>query len=70
MSIKMNDPQTAIAWLDRALRTAPDDVRLLGPMAEVQIRSGDKAAAQATIARALEKDPANATLVALARRAR
>jgi tetratricopeptide (TPR) repeat protein len=70
MSIAMNDLQTATAWLSRALRTAPDDVRLLGPMAEVQIRSGDKAAARATIARALEKDPANATLVALARRAR
>jgi tetratricopeptide (TPR) repeat protein len=70
MSIRMNDLQTATTWLSRALRTAPDDVRLLGPMAEVQIRSGDKAAARTTIARALEKDPANATLVALARRAR
>ena len=70
MSIRMNDPQTATAWLSRALRTTPDDVRLLGPMAELQLRSGDKAAARATIARALEKDPANPALVALARRAR
>jgi tetratricopeptide (TPR) repeat protein len=70
MSIRMNDLQTATAWLVRALRTAPDDVRLLGPMAEVQIRSGDRAAARATIARALEKEPANPALLAIARRAR
>jgi tetratricopeptide (TPR) repeat protein len=70
LSVKLNDPQTAVAWLERALRLAPDDLRVLTQLADAQLRAGDRAAAATTIARALEKDPANAALLALARRAR
>ena len=39
-------------------------------LADAQIKSGDWTAAQATIARGLDKDPKNAQLLALARRIR
>jgi tetratricopeptide (TPR) repeat protein len=70
LSIRVNDPQTAVAWLLRATSASPNDVRLLASLADAQIRAGDKAAAQATLARALDKEPKNVQLLALARRAR
>jgi Flp pilus assembly protein TadD len=70
LSLKLNDPQTAVAWLERALRTAPEDVDLFAQLADAQIRAGDRAAAETTIARALEKHPSNGALLALSRRAR
>ena len=70
LSLTLNDPRTAVSWLDRALHATPDDVRLIGLMADAQLRSGDRPAAQATLARGLEKDPANPALLALSRRAR
>jgi tetratricopeptide (TPR) repeat protein len=70
LSTKLNDSPTAVSWLERALRMAPDDVGVLVQLADAQIRAGDSAAAQATIARGLEKDPTNRTLLALGRRAR
>jgi len=70
LSVKLNDPLTAVSWLERALRAAPDDVRLLAQLADAQMRAGDSPGAQATIARGLEKDPINVTLLALSRRAR
>jgi Flp pilus assembly protein TadD len=70
LSMQLNDPQTAIAWLERALRAAPDDVRMLTQLADAQIRAGDRVTAEATIARALAKDPSNAGLLALNRRVR
>ena len=68
LSVRMNDPQTAVTWLQRACDKAPDDVRLLASLADAQIRAGDRAAATATITRGLEKDPTNPLLVALGRR--
>jgi len=70
LSIKLNDPQTAVAWLERALRIVPEDLRLLTQLAEAQMRDGNRAGAEATIARALKKDPSNPALLALSRRAR
>jgi tetratricopeptide (TPR) repeat protein len=70
LSVKLNDPPTAVSWLERALRTVPDDVRVLAQLADAQIRAGDGPAAQTTIARGLEKDPANRALLTLSRRAR
>jgi tetratricopeptide (TPR) repeat protein len=70
LSLKLNDPQTAVAWLERALRTAPEEVDLFAQLADAQIRAGDRAAAETTIARALEKHPSNGALLALSRRAR
>jgi tetratricopeptide (TPR) repeat protein len=70
LSLRLNDPQTAVTWFDRAVSSSPNDVTLLAGLADAQLRSGDRPAAQATLARGLEKDPKNAQLLALARRAR
>ena len=70
LSVKLNDPPTAVSWLERALRIVPDDVRLMAQLADAQMRAGDGPAAQGTIARGLEKDPTNRALLALGRRAR
>jgi tetratricopeptide (TPR) repeat protein len=68
LSMKLNDPASAIEWLQKAIARGSDDVRLLAPLAEAQIKAGDRDAAQQTIARGLEKDPKNAPLLALSRR--
>jgi len=70
LSVKMNDPRTAVYWLERVATLAPDDVRVLADLADAQLRTGDRAAAQTTIARGLEKDPSSTALVALRQRAR
>jgi tetratricopeptide (TPR) repeat protein len=70
LSLRLNDPETAIRWLTRAAASSPNDVRLLVSLADAQIRAGARDAAQATIARGLEKDPKNPTLLLLSRRAR
>ena len=69
LSLKVNDPLSAAQWMARASALAPDDVRVLAALADAQLRAGDVDAARATIARGLERDPANATLAGLARHA-
>ena len=68
LSLRLNDPQTAVQWLSRALSASPNDTRLLAPLAEAQVRAGTRDAAQATVAHGLEKDPNNAALLAVAQR--
>ena len=70
LSLRLNEPQTAVRWLTRAASSSPNDVRLTAALADAQLRAGDREAAQATLARGLEKEPTNPTLLALARRAR
>ncbi len=70
LSLRLRDPATAVSWLTQAASASPNDVRLLAALADAQIRSGDRTAAQATIARGIEKDPKNPQLLALARRAK
>jgi tetratricopeptide (TPR) repeat protein len=70
LSLRLHDPQTAVAWLDRGLRLQPEDVDLLAQMAEAQILAGNKPGAQAALTRGLLKDPANQKLLALTRRVR
>lgn len=65
LSMKLNDPETAIAWLDRAARISPGDLRVIGRLADAQLHAGDRTAAQTTIARGLAIDPSNAALLAL-----
>ena len=69
LSLRLKEPQTAVVWLSRAAGSG-SDVRLLASLADAQIRSGDADAARATLARALDKDPRNPQLLALADRAR
>ena len=69
LSLRLNDPATAVHWLAQAAAADPGDVRLLTSLADAQIRAGERVAAQATIARGLERDPKNPVLASLARRA-
>jgi len=69
LSLQLNEPHTAVAWLTRAASSNPNDVRLIVSLADAQFRARDSAAAQVTVARGLEKDPKNAALLTLARRA-
>jgi predicted Zn-dependent protease len=69
LSLKLNDPDTAVLWLRRALRLAPEDLRILLQLAEAELRAGDPSAGE-TIARGLERDPDNSTLLELASRSR
>jgi Flp pilus assembly protein TadD len=66
----MNEAGAAVDWLRKATLASPNDNRLLTALAEAQIRAGDREAARATIARGLEREPKDAALLALARRAR
>ena len=70
LSILLDDTTMAVEWLRRADAVGDTDVRLLESLAGAQLRAGDRPAAEATIARGLEKDPGNAALLALARKAR
>jgi tetratricopeptide (TPR) repeat protein len=70
LSLRLDEPSAAIAWLQRAAAASPGDVGLLASFAEAQLRAGDRTAAQRTIASGLDKDPENAALVALSHRER
>jgi tetratricopeptide (TPR) repeat protein len=69
LSLHLNDPATAVEWLQRA-SAAGDDAPLAGLLAEAQLKAGDRRAAEATIARGLGMDPDDAALLALSRRLR
>jgi tetratricopeptide (TPR) repeat protein len=68
LSIALDDPQTAVVWLERTARMTPGDIGILTELAEAQLRAGDDAGAKASIAVGLEKDPSNARLALLLRR--
>jgi tetratricopeptide (TPR) repeat protein len=70
LSLRLNDAAGAVDWFGRALLATPNDLRLVASLADAQLRSGDRAAARATIARGLERDAADPPLLDLARRAR
>jgi Flp pilus assembly protein TadD len=66
--LRLDDPETAVRWLRRALDATPNDVRLLAGLGEAQLKAGDRDAARTTIERGLAIDPEHAGLRALARR--
>jgi Flp pilus assembly protein TadD len=68
LSLELNEPRTAIRWLQQALASHGADIRLIGLLAEAQLRAGDRERAEATVARGLELDPANEELLALRKR--
>ncbi|MFI5179461.1 MAG: tetratricopeptide repeat protein [Vicinamibacterales bacterium] len=70
LSARLNDWVGAAEWYGKAQTATPNDLRLAASLADAQLRSGDRAAAAATIARGLEKDANNAPLLSLARRTR
>jgi len=62
LSLRLNDPDTAVDWLDQASSSSPNDTKLLALLAEAQLRAGDAEAAHASIERGLAKEPTNGTL--------
>lgn len=68
LSLTVNDPATAIAWLTRASAAAPDDLKTLVALAEAELKAGHRDAAQATLKRGLQLDPANIQLHGLSKR--
>lgn len=70
LSRRVQDYRTAAQWLGRAAAAMPNDAGLAAELGEAQWRAGDRDAARATIAAALERDPHHALLVALQRRLR
>ena len=68
LSLKVNEPAAAAAYFLRAAENG--DATLLARAADAQSRAGDLDAARETLARALEKEPANKTALALQRRLR
>jgi Flp pilus assembly protein TadD len=69
LSLHMNEPATAIEWLERA-SAADADPRLAELLAEAQLKAGDRPAAEATIERGLARYPKDAALLALSRQLR
>lgn len=70
LSLRLNDAPTAVEWLRRAADAAPPESRLLASLADAELRTGEREAARATIARGLQNDPKNPAFLGLARRAR
>jgi tetratricopeptide (TPR) repeat protein len=69
LSLRLNDPATAVRWLKQASLAAPDDMHLVAQLADAQLRAGDRAGARATVAAGLRKDSSNVILLELKRRA-
>ena len=67
LSLKLNEPAVAATYFLRAADGA--DATLLARAADAQLRAGDKDAARATVAKALEKDPQNLLAQTVYRRA-
>ena len=68
LSLTVNDPATAVAWLTRAAAAAPEDLKTLVALAEAELKAGNRDAAQATLKRGLQIDPANIQLRGLSKR--
>jgi tetratricopeptide (TPR) repeat protein len=66
LSLKVNEPGAAAAYFLRAAENG--DATFMARAADAQYRAGDLEAARATLARALEKDPANTAALAVQRR--
>jgi tetratricopeptide (TPR) repeat protein len=66
LSLALRDSPTAIVWLRRAIAADPANGRLLLWLAQAELQAGDVVAAQVIVARALDRDPENPELVALA----
>jgi tetratricopeptide (TPR) repeat protein len=70
LSTRLNDHESAVEWLERAISAAPTDPRTFLAFANAQIAAGDKAGARSTVARGLTADPDSSALQALARQLR
>jgi tetratricopeptide (TPR) repeat protein len=70
LSLKLDDPEGALPWLQRALTSRPDDSETLSLIADAQYRTGDIVGARASTSRVLMLQPDNRRAQALNRRLR
>jgi tetratricopeptide (TPR) repeat protein len=70
LSLRLEDPATAIAWLERVLVTSPEDAGLLASLTDAYLRAGDVPSAHAVLARGLAAHPQDERLQALAKKSR
>lgn len=70
LSMRLDDPSTAIVWYQRAVAAGPGDASVLVALAEAEHRSGNTAAAKATLEKALVLDPTHPAGGALGRKLR
>jgi tetratricopeptide (TPR) repeat protein len=70
LSLRLEDPDTAVEWFQRASDASPNDLDLMTSLADAQVKAGRREAARATIAAILEKDPGHSVTAALGRPAR
>ncbi len=68
LSMQLNDAAAAVAWYHKSDALRPGDAPLLARMADAQLRAGLVEPARATISRAIEKDPDNPLVRAVAHR--
>jgi tetratricopeptide (TPR) repeat protein len=68
LSLRLNDTPAAVQWLRRAALSAPDNVDTMSALAEAEFRAGNLQQARAAIEHAVQLDPGNARLRAIARR--
>lgn len=61
LSLRLDEPGTALLWLERASTTFSDPA-FLASLADAQFRNGDHASARATALRGLEKEPTSVAL--------
>jgi tetratricopeptide (TPR) repeat protein len=67
LSLKANDPATAVQFLQRARDGGENSAAMLGALAEAQFKTGNLDTAKATLAQALAQEPRNAELLRLKR---
>lgn len=70
LALKAGDPSTAARWYRHAAEGSPGNARLLARLADAAWSAGDQALARTSLARALELQPRDPALRALARRIR
>lgn len=69
LSLRLNDAENAVAWLQRAEQIDPSNVTLLGMLGDAHLRIGDTETAREVLDRGLAIDPENRSLRALLRKA-
>jgi tetratricopeptide (TPR) repeat protein len=67
LSIRLEEPRTALVWYERAAIDAADPA-LLARIAEAQLASGDAGAAKASVEKAFAMSPANPAVLAARRK--
>ncbi len=62
LSLRLNEPKTAVLWLQRAEAATPDDTSVLAPLADALLRVGDRVAARSIAERGLRLEPTSVVL--------